>query len=583
MDTEVIAVLDGQWADPPIPDNPKVHLVYHSNSIGQRAATNEAARLSQAKYVMKCDAHCAFDKGFDRKLIAPYEQGELESNVTSVPRMYNLHGFDWECACGNRTYQGPKPIKCEKCKNENQSLFEMKVVWKPRMNRMSDFMRFDHELHFQYAGHFKSRPGAELDLAEQMTCVGACWMMTRSRYWEIEPCDELHGSWGQQGTEVACKSWLSGGRQVVNKRTWFSHMFRTQPGFGFPYPNPGIDKARKYSRQLWYGNKWDKQIYPLSWLIDKFKPVTGWHDPIGADILAKVNAAGVEYEARERGTSTLITPDPLPPIIVDSSIPADSIGSDSVPAPVPTQVGKAEGLTKGIVYYTDNRLDPAIMQTVITQLLRASNGIPITNVSLAPMIPFGNSIVLPFVRSYLTMFRQQLAGLKACKADIIFFCEHDILYHPSHFLFTPPSDSAYYYNENTYKVDSTSGQALFYYCKQVSGLCAYRKLLLEHYEKRVAIVEQSGYDRNMGFEPGCHRPPRGVDSYPAERWLATFPNVDIRHRNNLTPSRWSQDKFHNKNSCLGWTMSDQVPGWGVTKGRFNEFLASIPTLPLTLG
>jgi glycosyltransferase involved in cell wall biosynthesis len=93
-DTEVIAVADGAWPDPPIVDHPRVILVHHSESIGQRAATNEAARISRAKYIMKLDAHCALDQGFDKKLMAPYEAGELDHNVTTIPRQYNLHAFD---------------------------------------------------------------------------------------------------------------------------------------------------------------------------------------------------------------------------------------------------------------------------------------------------------------------------------------------------------------------------------------------------------------------------------------------------------------------------------------------------------
>ena len=89
-DTEVIAICDGYWPNPPIKDNPKVIIVHHTESIGQRAATNEGARISQAKYVMKADAHCAFDEGFDVKLMDGYEP-----DWTLVPRMYNLHGFDW--------------------------------------------------------------------------------------------------------------------------------------------------------------------------------------------------------------------------------------------------------------------------------------------------------------------------------------------------------------------------------------------------------------------------------------------------------------------------------------------------------
>jgi len=405
-------------------------------------------------------------------------------------------------------------------------------------------MRFDHELHFQYWGAYNKRPESKTELADQMCCVGACWMMTRSRYWEIEPCDEAHGSWGQQGVEVACKSWLSGGRQVVNKRTWFSHCFRTQPGFGFPYPNPGIEKARLYSRQLWFEGRWDKAIRPLSWLIQKFAPVPDWD----AAAISKIKGKEVMPSASGLDHATSV---------VEGGHRA-SITSGSP--------------TKGIVYYTDNRLDPRLMSACQTQLLKSS--LPITSVSLSPL-DFGTNIVLPLTRGYLTMFRQILAGLQACQTDVVFLCEHDCLYHPSHFDFTPSRPDVYFYNENTYKVDSASGQALFYFCKQTSGLCAYRDLLISHYVKRVAIVEAVGYNRNMGFEPGTHRPPRGVDSYPAERWMSVFPNIDIRHQHNLTPSRFDQSQFRNRNSCLGWKMSDDVPGWGVTKGRFHELLADL--------
>ena len=55
--TEVIVILDGAWDDPPVPQHERVTIIHHSQSIGQRAATNEAAKLSQAKYVMKQNKH----------------------------------------------------------------------------------------------------------------------------------------------------------------------------------------------------------------------------------------------------------------------------------------------------------------------------------------------------------------------------------------------------------------------------------------------------------------------------------------------------------------------------------------------
>src|SRR3989338_6686308 len=94
-DTEIIVTLDGKWADPPITDNDKVHLIYVPESIGQRAATNLACKLSKAKYIMKVDAHCSFDKGFDRKMLDAFK--ETGDNVTMVPTMRNLWAYSWKC------------------------------------------------------------------------------------------------------------------------------------------------------------------------------------------------------------------------------------------------------------------------------------------------------------------------------------------------------------------------------------------------------------------------------------------------------------------------------------------------------
>jgi hypothetical protein len=221
---------------------------------------------------MKLDAHCAVGKGFDRILIE-----NMQENWTVFPYQYNLHAFNWKCQkCGNETYQGPTPTKCEKC---NHLDFEKVMVWKRRESRRTSSMRFDKNLKFQYWGAYQKKQKGSL--VESMSCLGACWMLSRERYWYLNICDEKHGGWGQQGTEVACKTWLSGGRLICNKKTWYAHMFRTQGGdFGFPYKlsSRDVQKAREYSRDLWLNNKWDKAIHPLSWLIEKFAPVPDWHN-----------------------------------------------------------------------------------------------------------------------------------------------------------------------------------------------------------------------------------------------------------------------------------------------------------------
>lgn len=279
-DTEIIAICDGYWPDPPIPDDPRVIIVHHTVPIGQRAATNEGAKISQSQYIMKCDAHCAFGKGFDRILIE-----DCQPDWTMIPAMWNLHAFDWKClGCGNRTYQGDKPLKCKKCHGED---FEMVIVWQPRGNKITYSWRFDETMHFQYwRKHHKRPEWKNEDLLETMSCIGACFMMERDRFWELEGMDERHGSWGQYGTELACKTWLSGGKMITSRKTWFAHMFRTgnfrehRGGSSFPYPISGNaqERARQYSRNLWLNNKWEKAIHPLSWLVDRFAPVPGWEE-----------------------------------------------------------------------------------------------------------------------------------------------------------------------------------------------------------------------------------------------------------------------------------------------------------------
>lgn len=277
-ETEVIVILDGQWCTEPIPQYNNVNIIYVSKSIGQRAATNMAARMSRSKYVMKVDAHCSFDQGFDRKMIEGIK--EVGDDVTMVPIMRNLWVFDWKCyKCGWKKYQGPVPAKCDHCGDTTH--MKRKLVWIGKHNPQSTSYCFNKELRFQYFEDYKHRPVYIKDKAnftETMSLQGSCFMLTREKYWDLNICDETWGSWGQQGTEVALKTWLSGGRVLCNHRTWYAHLFRTQPGFSFPWPvsGKGQQRAREICQDVFRNNKWERQIHPLQWLIDKFTPVPDW-------------------------------------------------------------------------------------------------------------------------------------------------------------------------------------------------------------------------------------------------------------------------------------------------------------------
>jgi glycosyltransferase involved in cell wall biosynthesis len=520
--SEIICVLDGTWAEPQIVDHPKVILVHYSESIGQRAATNVAARISQAKYVMKVDAHCAFDQGFDVKLME-----NMQDDWTVAPIMRNLHVFNWICPEGHRRYQSPSG-PCKECGKPT----EMEVVWIAKSNPQSWAYLFDPEPHFQYWNQFKKRPEGKGSLTESMSLQGSCFLMTREKFFELNICDEEFGSWGSQGIEVACKTWLSGGRVLVNHKTWYAHLFRTQSEImGMPWKLPAsqIEHAKECARNSFFNGKWSKQIHPLSWLLEKFWPVPGWTE---VD-LAKLKGLPI---------SEVATPKP-PPLV-------------------------------GIVYYTDNRLDPKIMSACQKQLKQASHGFPIVSVSLQP-IDLGANITLSLERGYLTMFKQILAGLEALPVDVVFFAEHDVLYDSSHFDFIPSERDTFYYNMNSWIIRYPDGHALYYDHKSTSGICVYRDAAITHYRERIAMVEKEGYSTRIGFEPMTHGRIEWHNQFKAGEWYSNIPNLDIKHGQNLTPARWSQDQFRNKRNCKNWKESDIISGWGLVEGRLMEILEGV--------
>ena len=216
---------------------------------------------------------------------------------------------------------------------------------------------------------------------------------------------------------------------------------------------------------------------------------------------------------------------------------------------------------KGIIYYTDNRLDDKLANSV--RGLISQSGLPIVSVSLAPL-DFGLNISLPLKRDYLTMFKQILVGLWASTADFVFFCEHDVLYHPSHFEFTPKHNDVYYYNNNAVKWRLSDNKVVRYDCRWLSQICASRRILIEHYTRKIQMIEVEGNRLwKWRFEPGTKS---GIDRYDTERWESDCPNIDVRHGRNLTgTARFDPDEFRDRpeRSCPNFRelSLDKLDGW----------------------
>lgn len=228
--------------------------------------------------------------------------------------------------------------------------------------------------------------------------------------------------------------------------------------------------------------------------------------------------------------------------------------------------------SKGIIYYTDNRLGEPIASLVQKQILAAD--LPIVSVSLKS-IDFGTNIVLNLTPCFLTMVKQIVTGLEASRSDYVFFCEHDVLYPTSHFDFTPQQDDIFYYNANVWRWKYPENLAITYdrlIC--LSGLCVNRKFALNHYKKRLKTIKdlkleadlrrEPQWARQWGYEPGTKKTTRGgFSDDDFETWSSEYPIIDIRHGKTFSQSKVTLDSFIHPPKNFRQTTLERIPGWNV--------------------
>lgn len=199
---------------------------------GLRAMVNRGVAKSTGKYLMKVDDHCRFDKYYDTKLLA-----DIEDSWIVVPRRYELDTDKWEV-------MDDIPIDCERLVINNPDKIGG-VKWRTRARQRRDVL-----------------------IDETMVFQGSCWVMSRKHWdWLGGLQEEGYGTFAQEPVELALKTWLGGGKVVVNKKTWYAHKHRK---FGRIYAPPGIREGNKYSRDFWLNDRWENRIHNLDWLMKRF-------------------------------------------------------------------------------------------------------------------------------------------------------------------------------------------------------------------------------------------------------------------------------------------------------------------------
>lgn len=259
---EIIVCLDGVWPETQeMPDNdPRVIFFHHGeqhDNVGMRGSINAGVRLARGEFVMKCDEHTMMDKGYDLKLAA--DCGETD---VVIPRRKRLDPETWTLIEDGRP--------------DIDYMYVEYPYLKP----------FD-KTQGLHGAEWKRPERADILIDDTPTMQGSCYFMRKSYWNELFPDgldDEEYGTFTQEAQEISNKAWLSGGRVIVNKKTWYAHFHKGRKGKGYGFSNEqykkhmlGTEKGRLYSINYWLTTQ--DFVYDWNWFVrEKFVDMPGWSD-----------------------------------------------------------------------------------------------------------------------------------------------------------------------------------------------------------------------------------------------------------------------------------------------------------------
>jgi len=254
---EVIVMLDGYWPSLSLGKHKNLIIIHKGSVQGMKPNINEAAKIATGKYIMKLDAHCLVGEGFDEILKA-----DCEPDWLTVPSMYSLDPEKWE----------------RKGKTKDYLLLTYPYVEDNIYGKGFHGRKWHGENGLTGDFFHREKERKDILIDDIMTIQGSCWFLHKDKFFDIECFDvENFDTFFQESQELCFKIWLSGGRVVRNKNTWYAHLHKGKE-HGTPF---GLSKRVKYEVEdkivdYWMNNKWSKQTRDFSWLINKFWPIDGW-------------------------------------------------------------------------------------------------------------------------------------------------------------------------------------------------------------------------------------------------------------------------------------------------------------------
>jgi hypothetical protein len=76
--------------------------------------------------------------------------------------------------------------------------------------------------------------------------------------------------------ELGNKTWLGGGKVMVNKKVTYLHWHKGKSGRGYFIDKRAMARGHDHTIRFWMLDQWDKRQHDLRWLIEHFWPVPSW-------------------------------------------------------------------------------------------------------------------------------------------------------------------------------------------------------------------------------------------------------------------------------------------------------------------
>ena len=238
---------DASEAERMLPKDRRVWAIRRAGEPGMRHCINEGAALATGRYLMKCDAHCIFDQHYDAKL-----KRDCEENWLAVPTRHSVNQETWTV------------------KKRHFNYHYLTFPFSPSM--------YGYGLHgktfdWDYNKIINAET-AQVPIDDLMSFQGSCWFQHRENFLRLGPLDHANYYFYSESIEIGLRQWMTGGRCVINKHTWYAHLHKGRAeGRGFFLDLRGKRRSEKYNTDFWLNDRWPGATWTFVQFIEHFWPL----------------------------------------------------------------------------------------------------------------------------------------------------------------------------------------------------------------------------------------------------------------------------------------------------------------------